>query len=95
MFVSLFPDWNARIEFKDSAYATFDGAKCMFKYYLNIKKYNPTKNKKDILAISVMDYDSKHPSMPCRHFLSSGAMFMDPWVMSPFLLKKRRMQRSF
>jgi nitrous oxide reductase accessory protein NosL len=59
MFVSLFPEWNARIEFKDSAYATFDGAKCMFKYYLNIKKYNPTKNKKDILAISVMDYDSK------------------------------------
>ena len=37
MFVSLFPDWNARIEFKDFTYATLDGAKCMFKYYLDIK----------------------------------------------------------
>ena len=43
MFVSMFPDWNARIEFKDSTHATFDGAKCMSKYYLNIKKYNPSK----------------------------------------------------
>ena len=37
MFVSLFPDWNARVEFKDSTYAIFDGAKDMFKYYLDIK----------------------------------------------------------
>ena len=59
MFVSMFPDWNARIEFKDSAYATFDGAKCMFKYYLNIKKYNPPKDKKDVTVISVKDYYSK------------------------------------
>ena len=59
MFVSMFAEWNARIEFKDSAYATFDGAKCMFKYYLNIKKYNPPKDKKDVTAISVKDYYSK------------------------------------
>ena len=59
MFVSLFPDWNARIEFRDSTHATFDGAKDMFKYYLNIKKYNPSKNRSDIVSISVKDYDSK------------------------------------
>ncbi len=59
MFVSMFADWNARIEFKDSTYATFDGAKCMFKYYLNIKKYHPSKNKNDVTAISVKDYYSK------------------------------------
>ena len=59
MFVSMFPDWNARIEFKDSTYATFDGAKCMFKYYLDIKKYNPPKTKKDMTIISVKDYYSK------------------------------------
>ena len=55
----MFPDWNARIEFKDSTYAIFDGAKCMFKYYLNIKKYNPSKNKEDVTVISVKDYYSK------------------------------------
>jgi len=59
MFVSLFPDWNARVEFKDSTYAIFDGAKDMFKYYLDIKKYNPAKSKNDVTAISVKDYYSK------------------------------------
>ena len=59
MFVSLFPDWNARVEFKNASYATFDGAKCMFKYYLNLKKYNPTKEKNDVTLISVKEYNSK------------------------------------
>jgi len=59
MFVSMFPDWNARIEFKDATYATFDGAKCMFKYHLNMKKYNPAKKKEDMTVISVKDYYSK------------------------------------
>ena len=55
----MFPDWNARVEFKDSAYAIFDGAKDMFKYYLDMNKYNPSKNKNDVTAISVKDYYSK------------------------------------
>jgi nitrous oxide reductase accessory protein NosL len=59
MFVSMFPEWNARIEFKDSTCATFDGAKCMFKYYLDMKKYNPPKNRKEITGVSVKDYSSK------------------------------------
>ena len=59
MFVSMYADWNARIEFKDITQAFFDGAKCMFKYYLNIKKYNPPKDKKDVTVISVKDYYSK------------------------------------
>ncbi len=61
MFVDMFADWNARIEFSDSTYATFDGAKCMFKYYLEMKKYSPLKRKNDVTAISVKDYDSKEP----------------------------------
>ena len=59
MFVSMFPDWSARIEFKDLTYSTFDGAKCMSKFYLNVKKYSPTKNKNDLTSISVKDYYSK------------------------------------
>ena len=61
MFVSMFPDWNSQVKFKDSTYATFDGAKCMFKYHLNMKKYSPSKNKNDVTAISVMDYYSNTP----------------------------------
>ena len=59
MFVSMFADWNGRIEFKDSTHAVFDGAKCMFKYYLDIKKYNPSKSKDDVTAIFVKDYYGK------------------------------------
>ncbi len=59
MFVSQFADWNAKIEFADSTHATFDGAKCMFKYYLDMKKYNPSKSRVDIAAISVKDYYSQ------------------------------------
>jgi copper chaperone NosL len=58
MFVSLFADWNARIEFKDSTYSVFDGAKCMFKYYLELKKFNSSHEEGDIKAISVKDYNS-------------------------------------
>lgn len=59
MFVSMFADWNARIEFKDSTRAIFDGSKDMFKYYLDIKKYNPSQSKEDVTAIIVKDYYSK------------------------------------
>lgn len=58
MFTEMFADWNAEIIFKDSTKAVFDGAKDMFKYYLDLKKYNPTKNKKDITAVTVRDYYS-------------------------------------
>ncbi len=59
MFVSMFVDWNSVIEFKDARRATFDGSKCMFKYYLDMKKYDPAVSAKDIKAITVKDYYSK------------------------------------
>jgi copper chaperone NosL len=59
MFVAPFADWNARIIFQDSSEAIFDGAKDMFKYYLELKKYNPARTKADVTVISVKDYYSK------------------------------------
>ncbi len=38
---------------------TFDGPKDMFKYYLDMKKYNPQKSQADMMAIFVKDYYSK------------------------------------
>jgi nitrous oxide reductase accessory protein NosL len=58
MYVSMFPDWNARIKFKDSTVAIFDGSKDMFKYYLDMRKYNPSKSKDEVTAILVKDYYS-------------------------------------
>ncbi len=58
MFVAKYPDFVAEIIFKNGAYAVFDGAKDMFKYYFNIKRYNPAQGKENIEAIYVTDYYS-------------------------------------
>jgi len=58
MFVAKYPDFVAEVIFKDGSYAVFDGAKDMFKYYLNLKKYAPAKGYGDIASIYVTDYYS-------------------------------------
>jgi len=62
MFVAMFTDWNAKIEFKDSTTATFDGSKCMFKYLLDIDRYGPSRSRDDIAAVFVNDYYTKTPT---------------------------------
>jgi nitrous oxide reductase accessory protein NosL len=56
MFVAKYPDFVARIVFKDGSLAFFDGAKDMFKYYFNLSKYNPKAKRTDISSIHVTDY---------------------------------------
>ncbi len=58
MFVAKYPDFVAEILFKDGSYAVFDGAKDMFKYYLNLQRYNPTKKASDIDSVYVTNYYS-------------------------------------
>ena len=61
MFVAKYPDFLARIVFKDGSAAFFDGAKDMFKYYFAIDRYNPAKNTGEIASILVTDYYSMAP----------------------------------
>lgn len=56
MFVAKYPDWVAEIVFKDGSYAVFDGAKDLFRYYFNIKRYHPSRRTDDIVSIFFMDY---------------------------------------
>ena len=56
MFVAKYPDFLAEVIFKDGSYAVFDGTKDMFKYYFNLKKYNPSKKPEDIDSMYVTDY---------------------------------------
>jgi copper chaperone NosL len=58
MFVAKYPDFLGEIIFKDGSYAVFDGAKDMFKYYFNLRKYNPARKLSDIDSIYVTDYYS-------------------------------------
>ena len=61
MFVAKYPDFLAQIIFKDGSYALFDGPKDFFKYYLEMKKYNPGKAEPDIEAVYMTDYYSLTP----------------------------------
>lgn len=56
MFVAKYPDFLAEILFMDGPSAFFDGTKDMFKYYFNLKKYQPSKKLSDIDSIYVTDY---------------------------------------
>jgi nitrous oxide reductase accessory protein NosL len=56
MFVAKYPDWVGEIIFKGGSVFFFDGAKDLFKYYFNLKKYNPKRDKSHIAAIYVTEY---------------------------------------
>jgi len=58
MFVAKYPDFVAEVLFKNGSYAVFDGTKDMFKYYFNMKKYNPARGQNDVEAVYVTDYYS-------------------------------------
>lgn len=58
MFVAKYTHWLAEVVFKDGTYAVFDGPKDMFKYYLNLQKYAPSKRPDEITGIYVTEYYS-------------------------------------
>ncbi len=95
MFVSMFPDWTARIEFKDSTYAILDGAKDMFKYYLDMKKYNPSKTKGDVTTILVKDYYSKISIDALRAFFVIWGDVYGPMGHEPIPFEKEADAKKF
>ncbi|MHB8770463.1 MAG: nitrous oxide reductase accessory protein NosL [Syntrophales bacterium] len=56
MFVAKYPDWLAAVRLRDGSHVYFDGAKDLFKYLHDVKKYDPGRRPEDIQAIAVMDY---------------------------------------
>jgi copper chaperone NosL len=56
MFVAKYPDWVTTIRFRDGSMIFFDGAKDMFKYYFDPKKYASSKKLSDIDTIQVTNY---------------------------------------
>ncbi|MDQ1331538.1 MAG: hypothetical protein QG578_1806 [Thermodesulfobacteriota bacterium] len=56
MFVKKYPDWTTVIVFKNGSRQYFDGAKDMFKYLFDMKRYDSRNKKEDIVSIAVKDY---------------------------------------
>jgi len=78
MFVAKYPDWVARITFRDGSRAFFDGPKDLFKYYHDLGKYNPTKKTSDILSIQVSDYYALEPIDAFRAYYVIGSDVYGP-----------------
>ncbi|MGO9951210.1 MAG: nitrous oxide reductase accessory protein NosL [Dissulfurispiraceae bacterium] len=78
MFVSKYTDFLAQIIFKDGSYAMFDGPKDMFKYYLNLKVYNPSKTKADISSVYVNDYYTISPVDGLKAYFVIGSDVTGP-----------------
>lgn len=56
MFVYKYPKWVAVIELADGTSYFYDGAKDMFKHYMDLPKYTPRKAGQGIVSVEVTDY---------------------------------------
>lgn len=78
MFVAKYKNWLAEIIFTDGSYAVFDGPKDMFRYYFNIKKYNPAKSASDITDLYVTEYYSTELVEARKVFFVAGSDVYGP-----------------
>ncbi|HEB96303.1 MAG TPA: nitrous oxide reductase accessory protein NosL [Sedimenticola thiotaurini] len=56
MFVAKYPEWVATVVYEDGHADHFDGAKDMFKYLADMKKWAPGRHAEQIRAIAVTEY---------------------------------------
>lgn len=61
MFVAKYPDFAAQVKFRDGRVFHFDGAKDMFKFYLDLPRYAPGRRASDVTAIFVTTYYDLKP----------------------------------
>lgn len=61
MFVARYPDWVASVRFADGTYAVFDGAKDLFRFWLEPGRHVPGRTQKDVVGIFVTDYYAVKP----------------------------------
>ena len=95
MFVAKYPDFLAEIIFKDGSYAVFDGTKDMFKYYFDLKKYNPKKRLEDIDSVYVTDYYNLALIDGYRAFYVTGSDVYGPMGKELIPLEKEADAKGF
>ena len=61
MFVYKYPDWVAELLFKDGSRAVFDGAKDLFRYFFDARRFGGTEGRGDVAVVFVTDYYTLEP----------------------------------
>jgi copper chaperone NosL len=95
MFITKYPDWISAVVFKDGSPAFFDGAKDMFKYLFDLKRYSPSKKKEDIEAIWVLDYYSLSPIPAGKAWFVAGSDAFGPMGRELIPLEKESGAKEF
>jgi nitrous oxide reductase accessory protein NosL len=78
MFVARHPDWIAVITFRDGGRAVFDGAKDLFKLWLEPRRWLPSRTREDVAALAVTDYYAVTPVDARAAFYVVGSDVLGP-----------------
>lgn len=72
------PAWVAQIRFEDGSTVFTDGTKDLFKYYLDLRTYAPSRAAADVTAIYVTDYYTLQFVDATRAFYVTGSDVFGP-----------------
>lgn len=56
MFVHPYQKWITQVQFEGGSHHSFDGMKCMCRFYFNPEKFDPAGTKRNIKRVLVRDY---------------------------------------
>lgn len=95
MFVAHYPEFIARVVFKDGSYAYFCGVKDMMQYYFDLPKYNPSKKTSDVANIVVTDYSNMQPTDGYQAYYVVGSVVFGPMGQEFFPFGEESAAREF
>ncbi|MBC8018289.1 MAG: nitrous oxide reductase accessory protein NosL [Verrucomicrobia bacterium] len=95
MFVAKYTNWVVSLTFRDSTSVFFDGPKDMFTYYLNMKKYSPSRKVADVVSITVRDYYDLKPLDGKKAFFVIGSDVYGPMGKEIIPFRKESAAREF
>lgn len=78
MLISKYPNWTARVAYRDNSAHFFDGAKDMFKYLHELGKYAPGHRKEDITSLVVTEFYGLTKIDARKAFYVSGSDVLGP-----------------
>jgi nitrous oxide reductase accessory protein NosL len=78
MFAYKYPDWAAEIVFADGRHEVFDGAKDLFRYLFDMRRFGGTQRREDVAAIFVTDYYTLEPIDARPAFYVTGSDVYGP-----------------
>lgn len=78
MFVAKFPEWVGSVVYKDGHAHYFDGAKDLFKFLADPKRYVPGHRPEDVAVVAVTDYYAVEPLDARAAFYVIGSDVLGP-----------------